>query len=175
MEAKLSPLPVNLGHACITGSDHRPKDNVTPHFQRPRFSSEESQTRSRSSRSAALSAFLCLWFQATQAMVNSSSPPAPLSSAHPDADSLKRPKTTRPKLTSDVQVPFRERLSTRKRESRHSGPTASGEPSPRAPAHAQEQARAPAERRRQRAPAGPQVVPEVLPGVAKEPRTWTAG
>lgn len=61
------------------------------------------------SRSAALSAPLGLWFQATQAMVNFSSPPAPWLSAHPDADSLKRPKTTRPKLTSDVQVPFRER------------------------------------------------------------------
>lgn len=125
IDAKVFPLPVNLGHSCITGSDHQPKDNFTPHLPRPRSSSEGSQgakTRSRRSWTSALSASLCLWFPDTQEIVNSWSSPAPWSSYHPKADSSKRPKTTRPKLRSDVQVPFRERLSTPKRESQHSGP-----------------------------------------------------
>ena len=103
-----SPRPVNSGHAGITGSGHRPTDNVTPH-SRALASPRREVRQGTGSRSAALSAPLGLWFQATQATVNSSSPPAPGLSAHPDADSLKRPKATRPKLTSDVQVPFRER------------------------------------------------------------------
>ncbi|CAI9166447.1 unnamed protein product [Rangifer tarandus platyrhynchus] len=174
MDAKVSPRPVNLGHACITGSDHWPKDNVTTHFPRPRFSSEGSQTRSRSSRSAALSAPLGLWFQATQAMVNSSSPPAPWSSAHPDADSLKRPKTTRPKLTSDVQIPFRERPSTRKRESQHSGPKPAADPR-RAPLRMRRTGPVRTWASPREGARGPAAVPEVLPGLAKEPGAWTAG
>ena len=74
----------------------------------------------------------CLWFPDTQAIVNASSSPAPWSSAHPDVDSSKKPKTTRLKLTNNVQVPFREQLSTPKRESQHSGPTASRGDPPRA-------------------------------------------
>ena len=77
----------------------------------------------------------CLWFPATQAIVNASSSPDPWSSAHPDADSSKKPKTTCLKLTNDVQVPFRERLSTPKRESQHSGPTATRGHPPRAHLH----------------------------------------
>lgn len=138
-----------------------------------------------------LPASRCLWFQPPGQFLILKVPSPwlrPFSlecSPAPNADSLKRPRTTPLKLTGDIQVPLRERLSTPKCGANTSGQACSQRPTPGADAGlpafpgprtgASARGAAAPPQRRQRAPAVRLAAPGPVgrrPGPAPAP-TWS--
>lgn len=77
IDAKVFPLPVNLGHSCITGSEFISSKTTslpTPPAL-PLREVKEPRQGAGDLEPSALSASLCLWFPATQEIVNSWSSP----------------------------------------------------------------------------------------------------